>query len=93
MSQPKKGNKMVAKVVATTFATHFYMSQLWLQPSPKVATSIYNYNKLIVNAKKIKITNACSHSNHNIYLSTARKNILQIHQNVRLTILNYYRQQ
>jgi len=45
MSQPKKGNKMVAKVVATTFATHFYMSQLWLQPlrpSPKVATSIPN---------------------------------------------------
>lgn len=32
-----------------------------------------HYNKLIVNAKKIKITNTCSHPKHNIYLSTARK--------------------
>jgi hypothetical protein len=29
-----------------------------------------HYNKLIVNAKKIKITNTCSHPKHNIYLST-----------------------
>lgn len=32
-----------------------------------------HYNKLIVNAKKIKITNTCSHPKHDIYLSTARK--------------------
>lgn len=32
-----------------------------------------HYNKLIVNAKKIKITNTCSHPKHNIYLSTAQK--------------------
>jgi hypothetical protein len=31
-----------------------------------------HYNKLIVNVKKIKITNTCSHPKHNIYLSTAR---------------------
>jgi hypothetical protein len=30
-----------------------------------------HYNKLIVNVKKIKITNTCSHPKHNIYLSTA----------------------
>ena len=35
-----------------------------------------HYNKLIVNAKKIKITNACSHPKHNIYLSTPQRNIL-----------------
>jgi len=31
-----------------------------------------HYNKLIVNAKKIKIANTCSHPKHNIYLTTAR---------------------
>ena len=32
-----------------------------------------HYNKLIVNAKKIKITNTCSHPKHDVYLSTAQK--------------------
>ena len=32
-----------------------------------------HYNKLIVNVKKIKITNTCSHPKHDIYLSTAQK--------------------
>jgi len=32
-----------------------------------------HYNKLIVNAKKKKITNICSHPKHQIYLPTAQK--------------------
>src|SRR5688572_18245619 len=38
---PKKETKVVAKVVATSVANHFYMSQIWLQPSQRIATSIY----------------------------------------------------
>ena len=43
-SVPCRNPKKERKVVTVAFVTTFYMSQIWLQPSSKIATR--NYNKI-----------------------------------------------
>lgn len=50
-----------------------------------------HYNKLIVNAKKIKITNTCSHPKHNIYLSTAQKEERNSFRKAPGRLINYFK--
>jgi hypothetical protein len=50
-----------------------------------------HYNKLIVNAKKIKITNTCSHPKHNIYLLTARPRTEEYFIKPPERLINYFK--
>src|SRR6185369_8719611 len=50
-----------------------------------------HYNKLIVNAKKIKITNTCSHHKHDVYISTAQKEEGNAFKKAPRRLINYFK--